>query len=394
MREIWLYECYLNVDFNGDDIAEMRQVTVAGPGYKILDNIEVDEHPFESLTPIKMPHKFFGRSIADLVSDVQLIKSTIQRQLLDNMYNINNNRAAINERVDLDDYLVNRPGAPIRVEGTSPVGDAIFPVQTVPLGPVAFSQLEYWDSVREMRTGITRLNQGMDADSLNKTASGMNQLLGRTQRRMLLIARVFAEMGFKRAFAKILRLVVTRQDRERVIRLRNKWTPINPKPWNTNMDVTVSVGLGYGTKEQQAMLFRMVLEVQQQIIGFQQGVEGPLVTLDNVHATLSKWVHALGEKDAKVFFQDPEGKPLPKPQPDPKLVEVQGKQQLEIAKLQQAQVEFQEEMRFKYTELEEKYNAESERQDVNAAKIAADTALAAEENEIKRAAAKRGDSDG
>lgn len=395
MREIWLYECYLNADFDGDGIAEMRQVTVAGPGYRILDNVEVDEHPFESLTPIRMPHKFYGRSIADLVSDVQLIKSTIQRQLLDNMYNINNTRSAINERVDIDDYLTNRPGGVVRIEGNNPVGDSILPIPTQPLGPVAFSNLEYWDSVREMRTGITRLNQGMDADSLNKTASGMNQLLGRTQRRMLLIARVFAEMGFKRAFGKILRLVINHQQRERIIRLRNEWVPMDPRSWNANMDATVSVGLGYGTKDQQATLFRMILEVQERIIGFQGGADGPLVKLDNIHSTLSKWVHALGERDSKAFFSDPEGQRVPPKQPDPKTVEVQNRMQVDMARLQQDQREFQEEMRFKYTELSEKYGSESSRQDIEVGKIAVETAQAASENETKRADIKsRGTSNG
>ena len=124
-----------------DGIAETRKVTVAGSGYEILkrdgkeENLEVDEHPFVSFSSIRMPHKFFGRAVADLVMDVQLIKSTIQRQLLDNMYNVNNARSAINERVDLDDYLTNRPGGAVRIEGSGPVGDSIMPITTQPLGP-------------------------------------------------------------------------------------------------------------------------------------------------------------------------------------------------------------------------------------------------------------------
>ena len=385
MREIWLYECYLKVDFDEDNVAEMRQVTVAGPGYRILENIEIDDHPFSAITPIKMPHKFFGRSVADLVMDVQLIKSTIQRQLLDNMYLTNNARTAINERVDLDDYLTNRPGGAVRVEGVGPVGDSIQPLQTTPLGPQAFNQLEYWDGVREMRTGVTRLNQGMDADSLNKTASGINQLLGRTQRRMLLIARVFAETGFKKIFGKILRLVITHQDRERVIRLRNKWVPMDPKYWNADMDVSVSVGLGHGTAEQKAMLYRMFLELQKEIVGFQGGVNGPLVNMDNIHNTLEKFVHASGEKDARPFFSDPANQPPPPPpEPDPDVIEAQQKQQLEMAKLQQDQQQFIEEIKFKYAELSEKYRTEDSRQDLKAQELAVDAAHTASEHGIKR----------
>ena len=384
MREIWLYECYIKVDFDEDDVAEMRQVIVAGPGYRILSNIEIDENPFSAITPIKMPHKFFGRSVADLVMDVQLIKSTIQRQLLDNMYLTSNARSAVNERVDLDDYLTMRPGGVVRVEGTGPVGDAIQPLQTTPFGSQAFSHLEYWDSIREMRTGVTRLNQGMDADSLNKTASGINQLLGRTQRRMLLIARVFAETGFKKAFKKILRLVITHQDRERVIRLRNEWVPIDPKHWNADMDMSVSVGLGHGTAEQKSVLYRMFLELQKEIVQFQGGVQGPLVNMDNIHNTLEKFVHASGEKDARPFFSDPEGQQMPEQQPDPKAIEAQNKMQLEMTKLQQDMQQFMADLKFQYDELHEKYRTEDSRQDLKAQEIAVGATQTASEHAIKR----------
>ena len=90
MRRVWLYECYPLVDFDGDGVAERRLIHYVGNGKRLLTNEEIEEHPFVNFTPIRMPHKFFGRSIADLVMDVQLIKSAIQRQLLDNMWMVNN----------------------------------------------------------------------------------------------------------------------------------------------------------------------------------------------------------------------------------------------------------------------------------------------------------------
>jgi hypothetical protein len=60
-------------------------------------------------------HRFFGRSIADLVMDIQRIKSALLRQLLDNAYLANNQRLEVDEsgahERTLDDLLVNRPGA-------------------------------------------------------------------------------------------------------------------------------------------------------------------------------------------------------------------------------------------------------------------------------------------
>ncbi len=374
MRELWLYECYLKVDYDEDGIAEMRKVTVAGPGRKILDNEEVEEHPFETLTPIRMPHKFFGRSVADLVMDVQLIKSTVQRQLLDHMYNVNNARAAVNERVDLDDYLTNRVGGPVRVSGQGSVGDAIMPLTVAPLGNHAYPLLEYMDNIREGRTGISRLNQGIDPNSLNKTATGINQLLGRTQRRMLLMARTFAEMGFRRAFAKILRLIVRHQDFERIVRLRNKWVPMDPRSWNSRMDVTTTVGLGYGTKENQIAMLSRMLEIQEKIVAFQGGADGPLVKLPNIHTVLKKLVFAMGEKDANAFFSDPldpNNQPGEKP-PPPELLKIQAQQQEAQMKLMEDRRQFDKKMEFEYTELQAKYDQQMKDLDIERGRAASE----------------------
>ena len=400
MREIWLYECYLKVDWDGDGITELRQVTVAGPGWEVLENEAVDDHPFASITAVRMSHKFFGRSLADLTMDIQLIKSTVQRQLLDNMYFVNNGRNAISNKVELDDYLVSRPGGAVRVDTDGPeVAGHIAPVVTQSLGNYAYPLLEYFDGVRETRTGVTRLNQGLDPESLNKTATGINQLLGRTQRRILLIARVFAETGFKDAFKKILRLVVTHQERERVIRLRNEWVPMDPRAWNAEMDLTVTVGLGYGTKEQQLMLFERILQSQMTIVQMQGGVQGPLVRAENVYETLKKWLKAGGEKDVDAFFTDPkQAQMIPQQEPpDPKLIEVQGKQeeamqklQIEQHKLAQEQQQHRDEMEFKYAELEAKFGLDRDKIQVDLAKIGAEHESKASDRDLKAAEMQNG----
>lgn len=346
-RPIWVYECYLRVDYDGDGIAELRQVTVAGPGATLLPDpetgekaVEVEERPFVTITPIRMPHRTIGRSLADLVRSIQLLKSTVWRQLMDNMYAINNARALINERVNMDDWLVQRPGGAVRVDGVGPVGDAMVPVQTQSLGSYAYPLLEYLDGVKESSTGVTRYNQGLDADSLNKTATGINQILGRAQQRILLIARLFSETGFRDLFGKILRLVVSHQDRARVMRLRNDFVEMDPRGWNPSMDVVVNVALGRGTREQQATMARLLLDVQRQIIEYQGGADGPLVTLGNVYGALKKLVPALGMKDVEAVFTDPANAPPAPPRPDPKMAEAQGKLQIEQARVQlQAQAD-------------------------------------------------------
>jgi hypothetical protein len=311
MREIMVHECYMRVDWDDDGIAELRKITVAGPSYEILKykdgtmaNEEVADHPFSGLTPIRMPHKVFGRSLAELVQDIQYIKTSILRQLLDNMYNINNARAAISDKVNLDDYLDNKVGAPIRVQDTGGnIGGHILPIVTAPIGNHAYPLLEYVDTVRETRTGINRLGQGLDPDALNSTASGINQLLGRSQQRTLLIAQLFA-FGVGRAFKKILKLVVENQDQARMIRLRNQWVEIDPRSWNADMDCTTDVGLGRGTQDQQIQTANHVLQATNALVTLQSGVSGPFVMAHHVRAAYAKFYEAIGIRSADPYLAE------------------------------------------------------------------------------------------
>jgi hypothetical protein len=242
-QDIEIYECYVKIDMDGDGIAELRKVIVAGGNANtILENMPCDFIPFCSLTPIPMPHRFYGRSVSELVEDVQLVKSTVMRQLLDNMYLTNNNRVAIMDgMVNLDDLLTSRPGGVVRTK--QPPSQVMMPMQSQTISQQAFPLLEYLDTVRETRTGVTRYSQGLDADSLNKTATGVNTLMSQSQMRMELIARVFAETGVKDLFRRIFELTVKYQNKERIVELNNKFVPVSPTEWKNRYNISINVGL-------------------------------------------------------------------------------------------------------------------------------------------------------
>ena len=344
MREVWIIECYLKVDYDGDGIAELRKVTVGGDAnHEIMDNQPADEIPFVSLTPIKIPHKFFGWSVADMVGDLQLIRSTILRQLLDNMYGVNNNRFAVMEgEVEMDDLLTNRPSGIVRTN--RPPGEVLMPIQTPTLGQFAYPLLEFTEQIRETRTGVTRYSQGLDPNALNKTATGISILTNKADERIEMIARTFAETGVKDLFRKINRIVVNNQDEERTIRLRNEWVPIDPRSWNTNMDLTVNVGIGMGNKEQKAQAIGGILGVQRQAIEFQGGAQGPLVTLDNLYNAFEELSIAAGYKNADKFFTDPQGAPQQQKPPSPEAQKAQAEMQKMQAEMQMKQQEMQAQM--------------------------------------------------
>ncbi len=311
----------------------MRYVVV---GNEIIYREKADVIPFACITPMLMPHRHIGRSYADLTMDIQLIKSTLIRGQLDNMYLSNNGRYAISDRVNLDDMLTSRPGGIVRVQGDP--GSAIYPLTHPAFPPTSFTMVEYMDSMKEKRTGVTAYNQGLDANSLNKTATGMNLIQNATQERLALVARAFAETGVKDLFWLVHRLVRTMQDKPAVVRLRNKWVEVDPREWKARNDLTISVGLGAGNKDQQLMHLNNILQMQKEAI--QVGLTDP----SKIYNALAKLTQNAGFKNPEEFWTNPAENPMPpaEEQPDPTQQAIQGQLMIEQAKaeaqLQQEQI--------------------------------------------------------
>ena len=322
-RVIWVTECYVRVDYDGDGISELRKVVRAGN--QILDNEIVDCAPFVSITPVPMPHKFFGLSVADLALEAQKIKTNILRGMLDNMYlSINGRYFAVDGQVNLDDLLASRPGGVVRIKQPGAAGRLDQGMGDSQLG---LSMMETMQGFLEDSTGFTRYNQGSDGDSLNATATGVNLITNRADMRLDLIARNFAE-GFRDLFRLILKLVSQYCQKEAFIRLRGTWVNVDPREWRNQFDCTVNVGLGTGNKDQQVAHLMALL--QQQQMGLQIGTATP----ENVYQSQAELVKALGFKSTDKFFSDPAKAP-PRPQPPtPEQVKAQAQMQIEQMKVQ------------------------------------------------------------
>lgn len=300
MQDIEVFECYIRTDIDGDGMAELVKVTYAAMS-EILDQEEVDHIPFASICPIPMPHKFFGQSLADRAMDIQLIKSTITRQILDNLYLTNLPRmTAIDGQVNMDDLLTVAPNGVVRMKSPGAVQALTVP----PTAAQSFPMLDYMDQVLQKRSGVTQTSQGLDANILqNTTATAIAAMQQAGSGRLEMIARIFADTGVKDLFAGIFHLLCKYQDKERVIRLRGKYVNVDPRNWKTNYDVSINVGLGTGNKEQQMAMAAMVLQKQEQILG-SQGFANPLVTVGQYRNTLGRFIEAAGFKDSNEFFKE------------------------------------------------------------------------------------------
>lgn len=305
------------------DGKRMRYVII---GNTIVHEEETEVVPFACLSPILMPHRHIGRSYADLVKDVQQVKSALIRGSLDSMYLANSPRFAMNsDRVNLEDMLTSRPGGIVRTQG-DPAG-AIMPLVSTPVSPISFSMIEYMDSAKEKRTGVTAYNQGLDANSLNKTATGISIIAQASQERLLLVARLFAETGVKDLFTLVHRLIRKHQNKAEVVRLRNEWVEVDPRQWKTRTDLSISVGLGTGNKDQQLAHLQTILMAQKESMPL--GVATP----KNIYNALIKLTQNAGFKDAEEFWTAPDERPQ-QPQPNPEIIKAQQEAQLQQQKHQ------------------------------------------------------------
>lgn len=360
-RPVTVTEAFYRYDYDGDGIAELRRVLCIGETLHILENEPWDRVPFSVISPILMPHRLIGRSIAELIMDVQLIKSTILRQALDNIY-LNNNATweAVEGQANLDDLLNPTPGGVVRVRQPGMVRPLSPPVMV----GEAFPMLEYLDSTKEQRTGITKASAGLDADALQSTtAAAVNATIRAAEGKLEMVARVFAETGVKDLYFNTLHLAQKHVSDTQIIRLRGEFIPIDPRAWANGYDFTVNVGLGSGqTDEKLAAL--MQIAAKQEMIFQIAGINNPIVTPMQYAATLGKMIEAAGFKDVETYINRPDqvmqamqATAGQQPPPDPK---VQAEVQKMQADVQISAQRLQMEMEMKRQELAAKLQMQRE----------------------------------
>lgn len=327
MRRVLYVEAYSRVDYDGDGIAELRKVCCMGGGYKVVRNLPASYIPFADFPCDPEPHTspLEAMSIFDITRDLQEIKSEILRNTLDSLaQSIHPRTAVVEGQVNIDDVLNNETGAIIRMRAPGMVQ----PLSTPFVGQAAFPMMEYMDQIKEDRTGMSKAAMGLNADALqSSTKAAVNATISASQGRIELTARILAE-GMKKLFKGILFLVVTHQDKARMVRMRNEWVAMDPRHWEATMDASINIGLGNGDMNERRQALMMILAKQEQILQ-QLGPTNPLVTPQQFSNTLRKIVELSGFKDASSYFQDipadyvPPAPPAPKPTPEEVLAQVQ-----------------------------------------------------------------------
>ena len=338
-------EVYARIDHDGDGYAELRKICIAGytGAHRILSNEEWDEMPFSDLPCEIVAHRWQGFSLFDDIEDVQRKKTALVRGMLDNIYWQNAQQPIVDVGAIEDPSDITNPqfGKPIRVKTGKDPRAAVAYNQVPFTAAASLGALQYLDQEATDRTGISDASAGMSPDALqNQTATASRILENASTARAEMIARTFAETGLRRMFGAILRLIVKHQPKDEVIRLRGEWVTFQPSRWNPEMDASINTGLGAGSRERDMAIMTQVGQIQKEIMA-SMGMDNPLVTVENLSNTLTRFVAAAGLRSPELYFTKPTPEAMAKmaaPKPDPKLAEAQAKAQLEAQK-QQAETE-------------------------------------------------------
>jgi hypothetical protein len=324
---------------NDDGEREIWRVVTGNDERVLLHKEKIQRIQFSAIVPFPQPHRFYGFSLADKTMEGQRVKTAIQRAYLDSLYFALNQRYEVADQFANDftiqDLLLNEPGVPVRSKN----GNAVRAITAGGLNIDPAAALEYFSTVIEQRTGIVRNAQGLNPDTLHDTATGAMALMSNAQKRLRMIARIFAETGVKEMFLGVHALLREHMNSQRVVRLRGNWVPIDPSQWAERNDMVIEVGIGSGGAMHEMQMAQVASGLIEKALQAPGGTA--IVTPENVYNLLKRaMTKGLMYKGVDRYLTDPKAAqqgPQQPPPPDPEMLKLQAQQQMDQQKLQAQQ---------------------------------------------------------
>lgn len=258
-KDLVLYEAYLDVDYNNDGILEKVIVHAVGDVPIAIQENTFRSVPFFIFAPEPDPYIPYGEtSYADTLEQLQDLKTVLIRQVIIAVAKNNRPQMFVAEhKVDTDALIDGDELIPVR-DGSP--AEAVMYSPHIPLDPITMTLVQYAQNDIESQSGSTRYNQGLDSNSLNKTASGINAVMGAADKKMKLIARIFAECAWVPIIKHIIKLDQQFLDPYQQFRLNDEMVNISPEELDIDYDLVVNTGQGAATKEAQMNYLIMIMQ--------------------------------------------------------------------------------------------------------------------------------------
>ena len=364
MKNVTVTEAYMRIDADGTGIPVLHKITCGGTSYEMLDFEPCDELPFAKFEIDPEPHTFYGRSLAEIVMDDQDAATSILRSILDNVAMTNNPRLAVIEgAANIDDVLNNEIGAIVRMRQAGAVQDLSVPFTA----GQTLGALTYLDGLVETKTGVSRASMGLDPDAMQSTTKAAVQATVQAAAGQVeVMVRNLAD-GMRDLFGIMLRLSNKNVDEEQMMRMNGSFVPVDPRVWDSSMDVSINVGLGTGREEEKVMALNQALQMQTMVYQTYGPMNG-LVSMTNIRNTLADQLAVAGIRNADRYFA-----------PITEEIEAQMLQQQQEAQAQQGEAQDPNAAFLQAEQMKAQAKMQSDM-----AKLQLDTQKAAAEDDLKR----------
>lgn len=299
-KDVELYECYIDVDYNNDGIYEHLIVHCVGDVLLSVQTNEFDIAPFFAMGGVREKRRIFADSaLAEQVEGLQDLKTALIRQIVINVAKNNDQQKFVDVTAigDIDALLNGDEYVPIKGDPTRAVSNP----PPANLSPLTMDLVNYAEGELENRTGSTKYNQGLDANSLNSTATGITAILGQADKRIRLIARLFAENWIVPMIRFIILLNKKYGESVQTFRFKDKEVSISSDDLDIDYDLVINVGNGAGTKEARIQSYMLLLSQVYPVLS-QAGVATP----KSYYAAGTALLEEMGLKNTQGILLDPD----------------------------------------------------------------------------------------
>jgi len=249
-KPVTVTESWLNVDRDGDGIAELKHIITVGD--YIMYEEDIDSIPLASITPIDIPFEFYGLSMADFTRSSTLASTAIMRGFVENTYLTNYSPKLADPNVVDFSALQNMKPKQIIPTNGSPV-NAVQQMQPETISTGTVPLLEYLQTIKEQATGMSKAAQGLN-DTLYISGNSEQKLAAvqsAAQKRIQHIARRFAETGFKKLVAGIYETMRKNVKGKMMYNLEGVYGTVNMDSLPSNMDVEILLDIGENSNANQ-----------------------------------------------------------------------------------------------------------------------------------------------
>lgn len=299
-KDVELYECYVDVDYNNDGIYEHLIVHCVGDTALSIQTNEFNIAPFFSIPGIRDSRKIFSdRSLAEEIEGLQDIKTALVKQLIINVAKTNDQQKFIDYQKIVDPDAMLSGDEYVACQGDP--NAAIYMPPQAPVSPLTMDLINYAETEIQNRSGSTKYNQGLDADSLNKTARGITAIMGAADKRIKLMARLIAENWTIPMVRFIILLNKKYGEPIQTFRYKDTEVSINNDDLDIDYDFVINVGNGAGTKEARIQSYMLLLSNVYPILA-QVGVATP----KSYYAAGTALLEEMGLKNTQEILLDPD----------------------------------------------------------------------------------------